>query len=648
VWFVLFTGLGVHVVHSTTGAFGAHRLIDDFLYNGLLSAAAALCLLRAASTPADRAAWFLVGGGLAAWSAADLYWTFALADLATPPYPSPSDAGWLVFYPALYAAVILLVRRRHLDLGPSQWLDGLIGALAAAAFVAAVVLPPILAMSLDGTGVAVAVNLAYPVGDVLLLSLLVGTLGVLGWRPDRTFLLLGAGLILSAVADIAYLFDVASGAYDDHSIVSSLWPAAALLTALAAWQPVSTAAPRRAGLRMLFVPAFFTLVAFAVLVWDHVDRVSHLSVALAAVTLLVVFLRMGLTMRENVVLLGVSRHEAKTDALTGLGNRRRLLIDLERALQESSPERPHSLLLFDLNGFKTYNDLFGHPAGDALLSRLGHALVHAAAPSATAYRMGGDEFCVLAGPDRDDDTFLSGCLDALSEHGEGFDITAAFGRCDFTDEALDPSQALRRADRAMYAQKDSTRASAGGQSMEVLVRILAERDGELATHLDDVAGLSERVAHALGLSDADRTSVLRAGVLHDVGKAAIPDAILDKPGPLDEEEWAFMRRHTIIGERILLGAPALAQVAALVRSSHERWDGSGYPDGLAGTDIPLGARIIAVCDAFDAMVTDRPYRSAMPDEEAVEELRDCAGTQFDPEVVEAFATVVAPRPVVCA
>src|SRR6185295_17327313 len=130
--------------------------------------------------------------------------------------------------------------------------------------------------------------------------------------------------------------------------------------------------------------------------------------------------------------------------------------------------------------------------------------------------------------------------------------------------------------------------------------------------------------------------IAHAAELHDVGKIAIPDAILQKTGPLDEGEWAFMRRHTLIGERILMAAPALRSVAKLVRSSHERWDGGGYPDGLRSEQIPLGARVVAVCDAFDAMTTNRPYRHRVNQPAAMAELRACAGTQFDPQVVQAF------------
>lgn len=136
-------------------------------------------------------------------------------------------------------------------------------------------------------------------------------------------------------------------------------------------------------------------------------------------------------------------------------------------------------------------------------------------------------------------------------------------------------------------------------------------------------------------------AVRQGAELHDIGKLAVPDAILNKPGPLDEEEWTFMRRHTLVGERILAAAPALADVARLVRSSHERFDGSGYPDHLVGESIPLGARVIAVCDAWDAMTTDRPYRRAMEHAEALAELERCSGTQFDPAVVKVFRAVLA-------
>ena len=197
-------------------------------------------------------------------------------------------------------------------------------------------------------------------------------------------------------------------------------------------------------------------------------------------------------------------------------------------------------------------------------------------------------------------------------------------------EADTPIEALRLADQRMYAAKLNTRTGPERQSKDVLIRVLAERHPELGDHLSGVAELAEAVAKRLGLDDQDCARVRHAAELHDIGKVAIPDSIVQKPGPLDEDEWAFMRRHTIIGERILAAAPSLAPVGELVRSSHERYDGRGYPDGLAGEDIPLGARIIAACDAFDAMLSDRPYSPAKSVDEARAELHRCSGTQFDP------------------
>jgi putative nucleotidyltransferase with HDIG domain len=174
----------------------------------------------------------------------------------------------------------------------------------------------------------------------------------------------------------------------------------------------------------------------------------------------------------------------------------------------------------------------------------------------------------------------------------------------------------------------------------VLLRVAAEHDGALRDHVDDVAELAEAVAQELGLDATDVVDVRRAAALHDIGKVAIPDAILHAPRALDAAEWEYMRQHTIIGERIITAAPGLAAVAAIVRSSHERYDGRGYPDRLAGEEIPLGARIVAVCDTYDAIVSDRSYRAGRSPEEALAELRRCAGTQFDPRVVEVASRVL--------
>jgi diguanylate cyclase (GGDEF)-like protein len=335
--------------------------------------------------------------------------------------------------------------------------------------------------------------------------------------------------------------------------------------------------------------------------------------------------------------------QATTDGLTGLGNRRKLLRDLDRRVKTADAANAAVLTLFDLNGFKNYNDTFGHPAGDALLVRLGHALGDAVAPfGGTAYRPGGDEFCVIADAARQHAMEEAACA-ALSERGEGFAVSAAFGSVVIPQDTGDAGQAMRKADEAMYAQKHSGRATADRQSSDVLLTALAERHPDLGDHLDGVAELAADVAARMGIDGDELTQLRHAASLHDIGKVAIPDAIITKPAALDDHEWAFMRRHTLIGERIIAAAPALGRAAKLVRSSHEAFDGSGYPDKLSGVEIPLGARIIAVCDAFDAMLAPRPYSPPSAVEQALAELRRCAGTQFDPAVVAVFEQVVTAR-----
>jgi diguanylate cyclase (GGDEF)-like protein len=338
------------------------------------------------------------------------------------------------------------------------------------------------------------------------------------------------------------------------------------------------------------------------------------------------------------------RAAALCDPLTGLRNRRHLVEELERLVPQAREEQPLLLGLFDLDGFKAYNDAYGHPAGDALLVRLS-ARLEAAIDTwerVSAYRMGGDEFCVLAQIQPEEKhALLDAAGAALTEYGEGFAIGASQGNVLIPLETADHEEALRMADQRMYAGKSDSRSSAGRQATDALVKVLAERYPEIGEHLDDVTELCARVADSLGLPDDERAALLQAASLHDIGKAAVPDTILSKEGALDEEEWAFMRQHTLIGERILSAAPSLARAAQLVRWSHERYDGGGYPDGLSGEEIPLGARIIAVCDAFDAMSTSRPYRpTPMSREGAIAELRRCAGGQFDPEVVETFGRVL--------
>jgi diguanylate cyclase (GGDEF)-like protein len=619
------------------GGSGLDWLFNDFIYSGLIFGAALTCAARAVLVREQRLAWSIMALGLLSWTGGEVYWAAKLSNMAEPPYPSLADAFYIGLYPCAYVTLVLLIRDRIAHINASQWLDGAIGALAAASLAASAALGAIVAGN-SGQFATVATNLAYPLGDLILLSLVIGVFGVCRWRPGGAWLLIGFGLVAMAVTDGIYLFQAAKGTYVEGTLLDAGWPVAALLIARSAWQPVN---PREQmeleGLRTILVPTICALVALGVLVYQDLGTDQEVGHMVALATMFLVTFRMALAFSENQRMLSRSRQEARTDSLTGLSNRRRLMMDLEREAAAATPEDPRALILFDLDGFKQYNDTFGHPAGDALLTRLGRRLDAAARPYGGAYRLGGDEFCAVVRPNSAGlDVITAATSAALSESGEGFNITSSHGEAVLPLETADPSEALQMADRRMYAEKGGRRTSAGRQTRDVLLSTLRERGPELHEHLQDVGQTALAVGRRLGLTLEQLDEVARAAELHDVGKIAIPDAILMKPGPLDEEEWAFMRRHTIIGERILGAAAALRPVGRIVRSSHERFDGQGYPDGLAGEDIPLGARIVSVCDAFHAMISDRPYRPALSKQEALDELKGSAGTQFDPRVVDAF------------
>ena len=221
-------------------------------------------------------------------------------------------------------------------------------------------------------------------------------------------------------------------------------------------------------------------------------------------------------------------------------------------------------------------------------------------------------------------------------------MTSSFGAVILPEDADDVSEALRRADERLYVQKRGKR-STRDRPREVLLQALYEREPDLHSHVHDVAALAGEVGLMLGLNDVELDELQQAAMLHDIGKIAIPDEILHKPGPLDDGEWEFVKRHTLVGERILGASPALQRVGRIVRASHERWDGAGYPDALAGNEIPLAARIVFACDAFAAMTADRTYREAMSEVDALAELERGAGAQFDANVVSVLVKAVRTR-----
>lgn len=641
--------LAAFTAHVAVG-FGGHSadaLFDTWVYCALMLTSAAGCLLRAALIRRERVAWALLGVGLLLYSGGEIYYAAVLAGKASVPIPSPADGGYLAFYPLAYAALIALLRARIGAFPVARWLDGAIVGSAVAALAAALALGPIVDASSEGQTLAVATNLAYPIADLTLLTIVATAASFTGWRPGRSWGVLGAGLLLLAISDGVYLLQAAKDTYVEGTILDAGWPFGVLLVACAAWIEPGTAKPLQSrAVRIIAIPAAAALIAICLQAAERFATAPTAAAVISLLTLIAVVVRLVLSLRESQGEARTSAQESRTDELTGLPNRRALTTDLQRAITHPAAAGSLRLLaLFDLDGFKLYNDTFGHPAGDALLARLGGRLERfAASQEGSAYRLGGDEFCFLVECTAAEvDAIIVGATAALSEGGEGFAITASQGNVLLPSEAASIEEAMQLADRRMYANKVSERTSAGSQSRDVLLTALRERQPELAERAVDVAELALATAEELGMEAEQRDETYRAAQLHETGKMAIPDAILNKPGPLEESEWEFVRQNTLIGERIIASAAALVPVARLVRSSGERWDGGGYPDSLRGEQIPLGARVVAVCDAYAAMVSERPYSVAMRPPRALEELRRGAGSQFDPKVVAAFEQVATQR-----
>jgi len=356
---------------------------------------------------------------------------------------------------------------------------------------------------------------------------------------------------------------------------------------------------------------------------------------------------------------------ALTDPLTGLGNHRHFHERLERELLDSHEhEYPLCLCLVDIDDFKRINDRYGHPGGDQVLAQLAAKLRQ----GGEAFRLGGDEFAILLpGRDEADAIVAAGAVlarIASIELDPGGRVTVSAGIAAVQDEDVDRNELIRRADSALYWAKeygkDQVRAwrpdvveiaalkriAAGSdraarfRAAASLARAVDARDAYTSGHSERVAELAGRLALRFGFDDEQVELTRLAASLHDLGKLAVPEEILRKPGPLSEPERLVLERHPQIGFR-MLESLGVDPVADWVLHHHERWDGSGYPDGLPAETIPLSARIIFVADAYDAMTSDRVYRSRLSDEEALAELERCAGSQFDPAVVAALADELA-------
>jgi two-component system cell cycle response regulator len=429
-------------------------LFGRYAHDVVLLAAAGVCALRAVRHRPERLAWGLTAAALVCWTAGEIYFTAAYWTSSPVPVPSLADLGYLAVYPLAFAGLTLLLREQAARRSPTVWADGMIAALVVAALGAAVVFEAVLG-TVGGRPAAIATNLAYPLGDLLLLGLVVTTFAMRDWRPDRRTALLGAGIVCFWLADSLYLVETAQAGADQESPFNVVGWGGFLLVAAAAWTPPAPM-PRREDVGTIAKPVGFAIVGLGLLVYATVRPVNTVAVALATAALLGVIARLLITFRENVEMLRASRREALSDSLTGLGNRRHMMLDLERRFALGANVPASHLLLFDLDGFKAYNDNFGHPGGDALLQRVSARLNAIVRPHGHAYRMGGDEFAALVACDERD---LSGLVReacaAFAEDGAGYSIETSVGAVAIPAEAGCLSDALRLADACLYEDKES-------------------------------------------------------------------------------------------------------------------------------------------------------------------------------------------------
>jgi diguanylate cyclase (GGDEF)-like protein len=507
--------------------------------------------------------------------------------------------------------------------------------------------------------VAAIVLYGWAAGALLLL-VATGVIHVAQHRPFQriafnvavlAIVALAAGLLISPIDGdtVGGLVARVLLAATANSVVNILFISAAI--ALSTGQSYRRLVP--ANLRATVAPfAFMTSASLMLVVlWE---RSPVLATALIGPLLAISFYQRSTHRALRAMRL------ALTDPLTGLGNHRHFHERLQRELLNAEEQHtPLTLCFVDIDDFKKVNDRFGHPSGDRVLSQVAGRLRQ----GGEAFRLGGDEFALLL-VDHEEGTALAAATSVVERiAATDFDhigrITVSAGLATFPVQGHGRDELIRLADSALYWAKEHgknrvrvyrpevvelaelKRLTAGPdkaaryRAAASLAKAVDARDTYTGSHSERVSDLAARVARRIGL-DTEQVELTRlAGSLHDLGKLAIPEEILRKAGALTDTERLVLERHPQIGFR-MLDSLGVDPVADLVLHHHERWDGAGYPDGLCGEDIPLGARIIFVTDAYDAMTSDRIYRAKRSSDAALAELRRCAGTQFDPGIVAAF------------
>lgn len=672
----------------------------------------------------------LVGLGIFCFVIGSCIWSYIESYLGRPAFPSWADAAFISAYPLVLAGILSLsFRPADRVLRGRVTVDGLMTMTALAIYSWFFTIGPTLLVK-HQTMTGMLLSVAYPLGDLMLLFCLV----VLCLQPGDSamrpvVLSISLGLCAIVVTDTLFAYKMLHGTYHTGSVIDVGWPLGFMMIgrAVCLLNPLEQSSENGIVVdshRVQSMPIWRVIAPYALLpatigltcyvLTSHVRNELAIGVYIGCVILIgMAILRQIFTIVENNRLYEhlkkayaqvADRNDslqelAIRDSMTGLANHGAFQERLRTEVEHSSHvNQPLALIILDVDFFKRYNDMFGHPAGDTVLRELGKILAEKVRSTDLVARYGGEEFAViLSGASISNAISTAESLRvAIATHKfANTSVTVSIGIATTEQPNITQADLVERADQALYGAKHAGRncvafwdsdSSDGnspgvkiavtddsssdnssrclspigikslleqhafgevltgpeGQMLEGVLAALDLRDCETAGHSVRVARYSLRLAieasrrELAHLHPRDLQELVFGALLHDVGKIGVPDSILLKADSLNDEEWQVVYAHPERGTEFLKMFPYLHGAIPVVNHHHERWDGTGYPDCLCGEEIPVTARVFAIADAFDAMTTDRPYRARASYEIAAEEIRQMAGKQFDPVLVEAF------------